>query len=351
MANQNNLLLNISALYRNTNKYFDRVLAEYEIGSGQMISLLIINEHEGITMQQLSGLAELDKGTITKNVQRLLDVGYITMENDSEDRRVKHLYTTDKSREVISQLYDIRNNCVYRLLDDADPEQAVDLLQKMTVNSRNFDTGEDYKQIRIGGLQKMTLLDFPGKVACTVFTSGCNLKCPFCHNKDLVYIPENYYFYSADDVLAYLEKRSGVLDGVAITGGEPLMQPGIFEFIEKIKEMGFLVKLDTNGLMHDRLRELIDRGCVDYIAMDIKNTFEKYSLTTGQNLSEKQLENIRKSMDLLMEGRVDYEFRTTVAKTFHTKEDLLEMAKMLKGCKRYFLQSFKLSDNIISSDI
>lgn len=196
----------------------------------------------------------------------------------------------------------------------------------------------------ISGLQKMTLLDYPGKVACTVFLQGCNFRCPFCHNAGLVTRIDPTATMEEEAFFAFLEKRRGILDGVCITGGEPLMQPDIRPFIEKIKNMGFYVKLDTNGSFPDKLKELIDGGLIDYVAMDVKNAIDKYSETAGVAVDTDAIE---KSLDLLLEGRVDYEFRTTVVKELHSEEDIEKIASRIRGAKRFFLQNFVNSENII----
>ena len=203
--------------------------------------------------------------------------------------------------------------------------------------------------MRIDGLQKMTLLDFPGKVACTVFTGGCNFRCPFCHNALLVTeLPENPD-YTVDEILSFLKKRSGLLDGVAITGGEPLMNPDIADFIKKIRDLGYSVKLDTNGSYPDRLRSIVGEGLVDYVAMDIKNCKEKYAETIG--LKSCDLSKIEESIEFLKSGTVDYEFRTTIVNEFHTVEDIRKAAEWIKGATRYFLQNFVDSGNLIDESV
>lgn len=199
--------------------------------------------------------------------------------------------------------------------------------------------------MRIDGLQTLTLLDYPGKVACTVFTSGCNMRCPFCHNASLV-CGEVPPFMEKEEFFAFLKKRTGVLDGVCVTGGEPLLQEGLIPFLLEVKEKGFTTKLDTNGLLHDRLRAVVEAGAVDYVAMDIKNCKARYAETTG--VPGLDLAPIEKSVQFLMEGKVDYEFRTTVVKELHNKADFGEIGQWLKGAKRYFLQSFKDSGDILS---
>lgn len=199
--------------------------------------------------------------------------------------------------------------------------------------------------MRIDGLQTLTLLDYPGKVACTVFTSGCNMRCPFCHNASLV-CGEVPPFMEKEEFFAFLQKRTGVLDGVCVTGGEPLLQEGLIPFLLEVKEKGFTTKLDTNGLLHDRLRAAVEAGAVDYVAMDIKNCKARYAETAG--VPGLDLAPIENSMQFLMEGKVDYEFRTTVVKELHNKADFDEIGQWLKGAKRYFLQSFKDSGDILS---
>ncbi len=198
----------------------------------------------------------------------------------------------------------------------------------------------------IGGFQKMTMLDYPGKVACTIFTYGCNFRCPFCHNATLVI--DEAQLFSEDEILSYLNKRKGILDGVCISGGEPLLQNDIFEFIAKIKKLGLPVKLDTNGSYPDKLKEAIDRGLIDYVAMDIKTSKENYSRVADANV---KIEDIEKSVQILLENKVDYEFRTTVVRELHTKEDFEKISQWIKGAKRYFLQCFKDGESLIGKNL
>lgn len=203
--------------------------------------------------------------------------------------------------------------------------------------------------MQFSGFQKLTLLDFPEKTACTLFTAGCNFRCPFCHNAALVTHIDNSITYSEDDILSYLKKRTGVLDGVCITGGEPLMHKELPDFIQKVKALGFLVKLDTNGSCPDRLAELIDSGDIDYVAMDIKNCKEKYLLTA--DCSEQDLKNVEKSVELLMQKKIDFEFRTTIVKEYHTADDVKKIAEWIVGCDKYFLQNFIDSGDIIKNNL
>ena len=206
------------------------------------------------------------------------------------------------------------------------------------------------KENIFAGLQKLTLLDYPGKVACTLFTRGCNFRCPFCHNASLVVRADEQPTYTNDEILAFLKKRQGILDGVAITGGEPTLMSGLYDFIVQVKEMEYSVKLDSNGTRPEVLKKLVMNGLVDYVAMDIKNSPEKYAYTCGLTESY-DLSKIEESKNFLMEGHVDFEFRTTVAKPFHTEEDFYKIGEWLKGSEKYFLQQFKDSGDIIGQEI
>ncbi len=202
--------------------------------------------------------------------------------------------------------------------------------------------------MRISGLQKMTLLDYPGQVACTVFTGGCNLRCPFCHNASLV-LPERVNDATdEDEVLRFLAKRQGMLDGVAVTGGEPLLHADIADFLRRVREMGYRIKLDTNGTFPDRLRALVEEGLVDRVAMDVKNAPLLYGKTVG--LHRFDLTNVERSKDYLLEGRVEYEFRTTVVRGLHTAESLKGAARWIEGAREYYLQQYKDSGDVIRPD-
>lgn len=200
------------------------------------------------------------------------------------------------------------------------------------------------------GLQKLTLLDFPGYVACTLFTRGCNMRCPFCHNSALVTRANEQKLYTNEEILSFLKKRQGILDGVAITGGEPTLALGLDGFLEQVRALGYKIKLDTNGTRPDVLRDLASRGLVDYVAMDIKNSREKYGMTVGFDAGY-DISPIEESIEFLMGGCVDFEFRTTISKTFHTEEDVMEIAKWIRGNEKFFLQQFKDSGDVIGSDI
>lgn len=203
----------------------------------------------------------------------------------------------------------------------------------------------------IGGLQKLTLIDYPGKVACTVFTVGCNFRCHFCHNPELIdpekfdageRIEENIFF-------DFLKSRQGLLDGVCVTGGEPTLHPDLPEFLKKIKALGFLVKLDTNGTNPEMLAALISEKLVDYVAMDIKTSLQKdlYEKVTGTTVD---IDNIKKSVAAIMQSGLEYEFRTTVVPGLHSEDDIISLAKEISGAKKYYLQQFRAGEKILDQE-
>ncbi|SFN71732.1 pyruvate formate lyase activating enzyme [Pseudobutyrivibrio sp. UC1225] len=196
------------------------------------------------------------------------------------------------------------------------------------------------------GLQKTTLLDYPGKVASTIFTGGCNFRCPYCHNRDLVVPPPDVMAYSEDDIFTHLLQKKKVLDGVCITGGEPTLHKDLPEFIAKIKELGLLVKLDSNGTNPQMIKELVKSGLIDYVAMDIKHSKEKYN--TIACMKSFDLSAIEESVAFLKEGHVDYEFRTTIMKECHTSADINAIGQWLEGAKAYYLQSYRESEQVIN---
>lgn len=197
--------------------------------------------------------------------------------------------------------------------------------------------------MKLSGIQKLTLLDFPGKVACTLFTPGCNFRCPFCHNASLVFSCVRNI--TEEEVLSFLKKRTGILDGVCVTGGEPLLQKDIGQFLRQIKDLGFLVKLDTNGAFPERLQPLLEEQLLDYVAMDIKASRRNYHTAIG--LQTVDLDSIERSVDLLKTCGVDHEFRTTTVKGIHTAKDFEDIAAWLAGEERYYIQQYTPSDDMI----
>ena len=201
--------------------------------------------------------------------------------------------------------------------------------------------------MRISGLQKLSMVDYPGKLAATVFTVGCDLRCPFCHNAPLVLRVAETPEFSQEEVLSFLRTRQGLLDGVVLSGGEPLLQADAAEFLAAVRSLGFSVKLDTNGCHPEALANILERGLTDYVAMDIKNRREKYAETAG--MPGFDLAPVEESVRLLQSSGVDFEFRTTVVREFHTAADIQAIGQWLEGSPRYFLQKFVDSGDLVGT--
>lgn len=200
--------------------------------------------------------------------------------------------------------------------------------------------------MNISGFLKLTLLDYPNKTACMIFTSGCNFNCLYCHNSSL--IAPNKSLINESEIFDYLKKRKGIIDGIVISGGEPTLQKDLIPFIEKIKELGFLVKLDTNGTNPSILKKLLDQNLVDYIAMDIKHAFSKYNNIIRRNID---ISKIKESIDILKNSTIDYEFRTTIVKDYFELDDILEITNYIGKDVKYFLQNFRDSEGVVNKTL
>lgn len=198
--------------------------------------------------------------------------------------------------------------------------------------------------MNIYGYQKTTLLDYPGHVAATIFTGGCNFRCPFCHNSDLIFHSGN--LISEEEIFSFLEKRKNILSGICITGGEPTLQKDLCQFIEKVRSMDYKIKLDTNGYRPEALSELLSKNLLDYIAMDIKAGFSNYAKVCG--IPNINIDTIKKSISIIENASIDYEFRTTVVRELHSQQDFEEIAEMISSKSPYYIQSFKKSGNILT---
>lgn len=346
MGKTPDVLINNSILYRCTQKYYDKRLAQYNIGYGQILFLMMINEHEGITMKRLSELGSFDKGTTTKGINKLEKNGYVRLEVDPNDKRSKLIYTTEKAKDIISVMYIIRKDWWDHITNGLSIEEG-DQFSKLLTNVVDNALSEvgNVENVHFYGIQKVTLLDYPGNVACTLFTGGCNFKCPFCHNSDLVFLPEHIVEIPINNINEFLKKRTRVLEGVCISGGEPLLHLEIIDYLRKIKKMGYKIKIDTNGSFPKRLKSIVQEGLVDYVAVDIKNSPEDYAKTIG--IENYDVSPIDETIHYLLENEVDYEFRTTVIKEYHNNMSMKKLAEWIKGAKKYYIQNFRDNENVI----
>ncbi|MFR6361921.1 anaerobic ribonucleoside-triphosphate reductase activating protein [Amedibacterium intestinale] len=352
MDKNNYFLINISLLHRCGQKYYDKLLSDTNINASQVPFLILIYENEGISMQELAARGCFDKGTITKSIQKLEENGYVQSVPSFTDKRIRNLYTSEKAKNIIPQIYMIRKQWWERLtagLDTSQQEQFSFLLNEISEKARTYNEADEKQSLPIFGIQKLTLLDYPSKMASTLFCGGCNMRCPFCHNKGLVFLDETMQKLDNDDILSFLRKRKNILEGVCISGGEPLLHDTLEPFLRILKSFGYSIKLDTNGSFPERLKDLIEKGLVDYVAMDIKNCISRYEETCG--VSDFDVTPVKESVSYLMEHRIPYEFRTTLVKEFHDEKAIQEIGEWLKGADHYYLQNFKNSSSVIQSGL
>lgn len=347
-----NQLMNTSILYRCTQKFYDKQMAELGIGAGQLIFLISIYENEGLSMQNLGKIGCFDKGTVSKGIQKLEAEGYVKLISDTDDKRVKNLYTTDKTKAIIGKVYLLRRDWWEQLTKGMNKEE-IELYEKAqekaTHNALQYVEDEEEEKLKIFGIQKLTLLDYPEKLASTIFTGGCNFRCPFCQNSDLVFLPENTEEISLAETLQFLKKRKGIVDGICVSGGEPLLHDGLENYLRKLKAIGYAIKLDTNGSFPDKLKYLVEAGLIDYVAMDIKNCKERYAETIG--VPHVDLTAIEQSVAYLKSNVVPYEFRTTIVEEFHTLADIHKIGEWLQGASAFYLQAFVDSERVIQSGL
>lgn len=348
---EENYLLALSLLYRNTKKYFDRSLGEYGLGWGQVLPLLLVNEHAGITMQELTERSVVDKGTTSKVVQSLLDSGYLKTIVDGRDRRVKHIYTTAKASEVISTIYYFRQEYGKLLSREVDFETFLTQLNQVKDNSEIEEPHQEVLDIRIGRYEPLNLVAYPGKVSAKIYLTGCNFKCPYCYEKELVFPPQNATYLEPEKILDDLKERKNFLEAVCISGGEPCLQNGLIPFLKKIKEIGLQIKVETNGSFPLVLQDLVKQGLIDFIQLDIKNQSKKMAETVGLLEKEIPQSRIQESLDWLKKGSIPYEIHTTVVKELHCTGDLKKMKLELEANPHWKWYPFQKKGQILQDGL
>jgi len=304
-------------------------------------------------MASLAKLGSYDKGTITKSIKALEINGYLEVVASEEDKRQKILKTTEKCRQIIIELYNFKTNWLKYVMQDLDEyEQAnfIDNLGKLLTRAQELDKDSDYEDVPVKfyEMHELSLSDYPGYSACSLYTAGSNTRCPF-ERKDLAFFKEGDQSLSEESVLDYLQKRKGLIDAVCIKGGEPLLHSGLADFLRKVKDLDYPIKLVTNGLNYNALNSIVKEGLVDFVSMHLYNSPERYAHTV--NAENLDIKPIKKSVSLLLKGDVEYEFITTLCQEFHNEEEFTKMLKWIKGAKRYRLKNYADSDNIIQSNL
>lgn len=351
MPKQNDLLMDISILYRSTQKYYDKKLMSLDLTYAQLPILIAIYENEGISMQAIASDGGYDKGTITKNVQKLVSLGYVEVRSSLKDKRAKELYTTDKAKQMMNKIYGIRREWWKHIIKTL-PKEKLDEFSKlygdMAENAKVYADKDD-DLIQFFAHKKVSLNDFQDKVSTTLYTAGCNFRCPHCSKTNLIFLHENQVELSLEDIKAYLEKRKKILDAVCFMEPEPLMHKKLKPFLEYVKSLGYLVKIQTNGSYPERLKEWVELGLIDYVCLDIKNAPSLYGQTIG--IASYDIGPVEKTLNYLRSNFVDYEISTTLVKEFHTLESIHEMACWLKGVRNLVFSSYQKNNEGIRKDL
>ena len=348
MEKQNDLLMDSSILYRSTQKYYDKMLQNLKLTYAQLPILIQIYENEGISLQEIAHIGGYDKGTVTKNVQKLNALGYIAIMPNLKDKRAKELYTTALAKENIAEIYGIRWNWWHHITQDLS-QKEIDIFSKFyQTMSNHARTYADLEQLDLQfyEFKPLSLAEYDNHLACCLYTSGCNLKCPHCTNPDLVYLKADTYPVGKEYLTKYLEDNCNKLDGVYISGGEPLMNENIFPFLSYLKKLNYEVKIHTNGMFVNHLKKAIHEHLIDYVSLDIKNCPSKYSFSCG--VHDIDLSSVKESIRILKENLIDYDVFLRIHKDEIDYESINELADFLIGVKKivmvpysYPLQNYK----------
>lgn len=334
MDKQSDLLMNLSVLYRSTQKYYDRMLQSIQLTYAQLPILIMIFEQEGISSNEIVNHGVYDKGTISKTVKHLEEHGFIQSVKSEEDKRNKKLYTTDYAKQIMSMVYDIRRDWWHHLIADVDEENFEYFLksyEQMAKNARAYADSQP-TDIHFFHWQKVSLSAYKDCVSTVLFTAGDNFRCPYYTHPELVFVQEDMEEVPLDQIKEYLEERKGILDAVCIEGGEPLMNAKLEYFLSYVKELGYKTKVRTNGSFPDRLKKYVKQGLLDFVSLDIKNGPKDYSPSVG--MSGFDIKPIRQSIQFLIQDPVDYQVEVQLVKGFHTKKSIAQMAKWIKGIKK-----------------
>lgn len=342
-SNSTDLLLDISILYRSTQKYYDKMLQSLSLTYAQLPILILIYEHEGISLQQIAYEGGYDKGTITKQVQKLQEMGYIRVQSSQRDKRAKELYTTQNARSIMNKIYGIRASWWQHIsasIPENDMQKFSTFYKTMVVSAREF-AQKDQEEIVFFDHQKLNIEIDPGKMSTIVWTGGCNFRCPFCERSRFIFLKEDSRVITGTKILQYLEERQNVLDQLVITGGEPLMHPELDSFLKEAKALGYQIRIESNGSYPQHLEDLIRNHRVDQVVMSLKNTPEKYGQSIG--LDQAEIQKIQRSVDILLHCDLDVRFVIVPIKEFHGQEDLIQMITWIKDAPCIELHSYQES--------
>ena len=334
---QSDLFLDSSILYRSTQKYYDKKLQKYNLTYAQLPILIMIYEHEGISMQEIATQGVYDKGTITKNVQKLESLGFVDVISSKRDKRAKELYTTEKAKDIMSSIYRIRQDW-YRYLNENIEQEDIkmfsDLMQTITNKARVL-ADQSTELIQFYKHQKINMDVYPNHISTVFYTGGCNFQCPHCQKRELVFLQENQSFIPKESIEKFLDKRKNTIQSICIGGGEPCMHPEIVPFLEQCKALGYKTMIITNGSYPDMIELLCNNECVDRVVISLKGDCERYAQHIG--FSSYDVDKINESMNYLFsQNKVEYAIHFEVYEDYD-EQCIRNISKWLKGCKNFKL--------------
>ena len=351
--NNNYLDIESSVLYRCNQKYYDKVLGDFGIGYSQFVFLTTIFENEGILMNELAMNGSYDKGTVTKSIAKLVESEYVRIVDSKRDKRSKELYTTQKANAIMPKLYAIRQEWLNYLSGDVSEEElntCNEIMNKVLNKARKYsNTDLPIDSIKFYKFDKLNMNVYKGKASAALYVGACNFRCLNCNRKDLVFLSPDQKAISASEVLGYLYDHKKFLDAVVVSGGEPLLNDNLADFLKSIKNMNLLVKLETNGSNFERLKEIIDKELVDYVSMSIKNTPKLYPSTIGSVTYD--LTSIENSINYLKENKCEYEFVLSLSKQANSKTDYEELGKLVEGAEKLLLKNCTDNTNCINDNL
>ena len=334
MDRQTDFLLNISVLYRSTQKYYDRMLQSIQLTYAQLPILIMIFEQEGITMRQIAESGVYDKGTISKNVKHLEQEGYILIQPSKQDKRNKELYTTDYAKQNMSKVYAVRRDWWQHLIQSIDQkqfEQFVGSYEIMAKNARQYEQSSP-NEITFFDWKKVSLEHYPNQLSTVLYMGGSNFRSPFDTHPELVFIKESLEALDLDEICTYLNKRKEVLQAVCFEGGEPFMSDLLPSFLSYTKKLGYLNKVKTNGCFPGMMKDMIDQGLIDFVELQIMNSPRFYAKSIGMNSFD--ITPVEQSLDILKTSAIDYQCTLVLVKEYHSLSAVETIAKWLSGIKK-----------------
>lgn len=346
------LSLDLSVLYRLNQKYYDKALMKYSLGYTQMVFILMVFENEGSNFNELTKIGCFDKGTVTKSIAKLAEMGFVTIENSKEDKRNKEIYTTDKAKNIIYDLYKIKNDW-FSFISSNLKDEEIEIYKKATsllIDAARERTDMDHSldAIKFYRFDKVSFSAYLNHASCVLYTGGCKFRCKTCNYKDLVFLNENLKEIKHDEIFDYLQTRKNLIDSVVIKGTDPIDKDGLSDFLIDLKNLNLQVKLETNGFNTNKIKELVEDKLIDCLSISIHSSKDSYADAVG--LNEVDLSSLNKTIRYLLDADVDYEYLITTSEIIN--EEIIEnIGKWLKGSKRVILKNFERTSNSIDESL